>query len=107
MLKTLLTNSPRSLIIPELLNVAIIVITVAVILGLLIGFNDNFFIPIHYYDDCAICYDPVNMTVWIRTKVHGGGYVFKELGKIPKNLPILGTLAGLSQILSAGLGFKI
>ena len=43
--------------------------------------DDNFFIPIQYYDDCAICYDPVNMTVWIRTKVHGGGYVFKELGK--------------------------
>ena len=31
--------------------------------------------------------------------------VFKELGKIPKNLPILGTLAGLSEVLSAGLNF--
>lgn len=31
--------------------------------------------------------------------------VFEELGKIPKNLPILGTLAGLSEVLSAGLNF--
>lgn len=31
--------------------------------------------------------------------------VFEELGKIPKQIPVLGTLAGLSEVLSAGLNF--
>ena len=31
--------------------------------------------------------------------------VFEELGKIPKQIPVLGTLSGLSEVLSAGLNF--